>query len=192
MARYDANARCVSPNLRSSQTPPARYVSLLLPSSASRVTQRPEAASHPSADPGHVARCVRALVPPARLQLALLDPQGACEFWARPRRQFGWRSACEPRGARRREGSGLGGVSLRVSLERQLQQLGSASGEREPQNRAKCQPGSAPVSSRPVLAMQMVEVRVPSSTSRKGPCRPRRSACFASRPATALYCPAAD
>jgi hypothetical protein len=39
MARYDANVRCVSPNLRRSH-PRARYVGLLLPSSATRVTNR--------------------------------------------------------------------------------------------------------------------------------------------------------
>lgn len=39
MARHDANACCVSPNLRRSRSA-ARYVSLLLPSSATRVTRR--------------------------------------------------------------------------------------------------------------------------------------------------------
>ena len=49
-------------------------------------------------------------------------------------------------------------VSASVSaLNVSCRQLGSVGVAREPPKRAKCQPGSAPVSSRPVLAMQKVD-----------------------------------
>ena len=53
---------------------------------------------------------------------------------------------------------GRSAVSASMSaLSVRCRQLGSAGGAGEPQNRAECQPGSAPISSRPVLAMQKVE-----------------------------------
>jgi hypothetical protein len=66
--------------------PPARYVGLLLPRWPAEKRSIPRAAGHPSADPGHVARCVRTLIPPARLRLPLLDPQIARELGRRQRR----------------------------------------------------------------------------------------------------------